>query len=146
MSNELLILGGGALVVGLPARGREAGRAWGDAMLLSGVIATARGEPPQRARAFLEGALAGGADTAQARATLALLAVRDSQWTRGAADALGSLAAGRGTFRHPNAAEFLMEAVTRLALDGPPQLADSVTRYAVARRPAVARSLNPTPR
>lgn len=32
-----------------------------------------------------------------------------------------------------------MEALTRLGLDGPPLLADSVLAYAVARRPAVAR-------
>ncbi|HZE95356.1 MAG TPA: fused MFS/spermidine synthase [Gemmatimonadales bacterium] len=120
------------------ARGRSAGQAWADAMLLSGVIATARQEPVQRASTFLEAALSAGADTGQARAALALLAVRHSLWQRAAEQAIAALAAGRGTFRHPNASAFLMEVLTRLTIDGPPALADSVMAFAVARRPGVA--------
>jgi predicted membrane-bound spermidine synthase len=121
------------------SRGREGGgQAWADAMLLSGVIATARHEPAQRANALLEAALVAGADTAQARAALALLAIRDSLWQRAAEQAIAALAAGRGTFRHPNAAAFLTEVLTRITLDGPPALADSVMAFAALRRPAVA--------
>lgn len=109
----------------------------GDALLLRGVIATARSEP--QARGLLAAALGAGGDTAQARAALALLAVRDSRWRDAGAEARGALAAARGTFRHPFPAQFLFEALSRLALNGPPDLADSVLEYAVARRPASAR-------
>ena len=51
----------------------------------------------------------------------------------------GALAAGRGTFRHPYAASSLTEALTHLALDAPPALADSVTAFALARRPGMVR-------
>jgi predicted membrane-bound spermidine synthase len=111
----------------------------GDARLLSAVISTARHEAPSRARAFALGALAAGADTAQARAVLAVLAVRDSSWAVAAIEARGALAAARGTFRHPFPAQFLGEVLTTLALDGPPALADSVLEYAIERRSAVAR-------
>jgi len=109
----------------------------GDALLLRGVIATARNN--REARRFLAGALAAGGDTAQARAALALIAARDSQWVDAAANARASLTAARGTLRHPFAAQFLAEALSRLAFDGPPATADSVLEYAVARRPAAAR-------
>lgn len=127
------------LLSNFSARGRRSGRAWADAQLLRGLIATARQEPAARAGGFLNAALAAGSDTAQARAALALLAVRDSLWKRGASEALGALAAGRGTFRHPYAASFLTEALNHLALDAPPALADSVTAFAVARRPGMVR-------
>jgi len=111
----------------------------GDALLLRGVIATARKN--RAARRFLTGALAAGGDTAQARAALALIAGRDSQWVDAAANARAALAAARGggTFRHPFPSQFLAEALSRLAFDGPPATADSVLEYAVARRPAAAR-------
>ena len=121
------------------ARGRRDGRAWADAQLLEGLIAMARQEPASRVEGFLDAALAAGADTAQARAALALLAVRDSSWKRAATEALGALRAGRGTFRHPYAAYFLSEALGHLTLDGPPSLADSVMAVAVASRPGMAR-------
>ena len=132
-------VGASLLLTGVLAQGRAAGTSWGDAVLLSGVISTARGEPPRRARGFALEALAAGADTAQARAVLAMLAVRDSSWAVAGVEARGALAAGRGTFRHPFPAQFLGEALTSLALDGPPALADSVLEYAVQRRSAVAR-------
>jgi len=109
----------------------------GDALLMRGVIATARKD--RGARRFLTGALAAGGDTAQARAALALIAGRDSQWVEAAANARASLAAARGTFRHPFPSQFLGEALSRLAFDGPPATADSVLEYAVARRPGAAR-------
>ena len=109
----------------------------GDALLLRGLIAT--GRKTQEARRFLVGALAAGGDTAQARAALALIAVRDSQWADAAVNARASLAAARGTFRHPFPSQFLTEVLTRLAFDGPPFAADSLLEYAVARRPAAAR-------
>ena len=109
----------------------------GDALLLRGIIATARQRPD--ARRLLTGSLAAGGDTAQARAALALLAVRDSQWVDAAAAARGALAAPRGTFRHPFPSQFLAEVLSRLAFDGPPAVADSVLQYAVTRRPGAAR-------
>jgi len=108
----------------------------GDALLLRGMIATVRQR--QDARRLITGALAAGGDTAQARAALALLAVRDARWQDAALNARGALAAARGTFRHPFPAQFLAEALSRLALEGPPALADSVLEYAVARRPGAA--------
>ena len=120
-----------SLLAGLGSRG--------DAQLLSAVISAARHEAPSRARAFALAALAAGGDTAQARTVLAVLAVRDSSWTVAGREARGALAAARGTFRHPFPAYFLGEVLTRLALDGPPALADSVIEYAVQRRPAAAR-------
>jgi len=109
----------------------------GDALLLRGMIATARKRPD--ARRLVTAALAAGGDTAQARAALALLAVRDDRWGQAADDVRGALAAARGTFRHPFPAQFLAEALSRLAFDGPPALADSVLAEAVARRPGAAR-------
>jgi len=132
-------LGAQLLVNSVLSQGRQAGAAWGQAMLLAGEIAVMRREPAPRARAFLTAALAGGGDTAQARAALALLGLRDSMWNDAATEARGALAAGRGTFRHPYAALFLGDVLTRLALDGPPAIADGVLEYAVERRPAVAR-------
>jgi spermidine synthase len=121
------------------ARGHEGGPAWADARLLDGLIAIARHEPAHRSASFLGDALAGGGDTAQARAALALLAVRDSLWRLGASQALGALRAGTGSFRHPHAASFLTEALTSLTLDAPPALADSVMAFAVAHRPGMVR-------
>ncbi len=118
---------------------QQSGDRRGEALLLRSVIATARREAPRRARAFAVAALAAGADTAQARTVLAVLAVRDSSWEVAGAEVRGALAAARGTFRHPFPAQFLGEVLTRLAVDGPPPLADSVLEYAVQRRSAVAR-------
>jgi hypothetical protein len=120
-------------------RGHPGGTAWADAELLNGLIATARQEPAHRSRSFLGAALAGGSDTAQASAALALLAVRDSSWRLGATQALAALRAGTGTFRHPHAGFFLTEALTSLTLEAPPDLADSVMALAVARRPGMVR-------
>lgn len=128
-----------SLLASLYSRGHPGGMAWADAELLQGLIATARQQPVQRAMGYLGAALAGGGDTAQARAALALLAVRDSSWRLGATQAVAALRAGQGTFRHPYAASFLTEALTHLTLDGPAPLADSVMAFAVARRPGMVR-------
>jgi len=109
----------------------------GDALLLRGMIATAKQRPD--ARRLLAGALAAGGDTAQAQAALALLAERDSSWSVAATNARGALAAAHGTFRHPFPSQFLPEVLSRLAFDGPAAVADSVLEYAVARRPGAAR-------
>ena len=127
------------LLTTLYSHGNPGNVAWADAQLLGGLISTARREPMHRAMGFLGAALASGGDTAQARAALALLAVRDSSWRLAATQALGALQAGRGTFRHPHAASFLTEALTSLTLDAPPPLADSLMAYAVARRPGMVR-------
>jgi predicted membrane-bound spermidine synthase len=114
---------------------RDARRA--DALLLRGLIATARSDP--RAAPSLRAALAAGADTAQTRAALALIAVRESLWVEGGAEAWRSISAARGTIRHPFPSEFLGDALFHVAFNAPPRLADSVLQYAVARRPGSAR-------
>src|SRR5947199_3909933 len=93
--------------------GRDPG-AW----LLSGLVATRRGQSA-RAFALLTGALAAGADTAEARAGLAVVAARAKDWARAAADARAALVAARGTLRHPYPREWLGVALTRFALEGP---------------------------
>ncbi len=108
-----------------------------EALLMRALIATSRREAT--AAPALRAALGAGADTAQIDAALALLAVRDSRWAEAAAEARRSLAAARGTFRHPFPPQFLTEALTRLALEGPPEVADSALRYAVQRRPGSSR-------
>src|SRR5437867_2938569 len=108
--------------------GRDPG-AW----LLSGLVATRRGQSA-RAAALLTGALAAGADTAEARAGLAVVAARAKDWARAAADARAALVAARGTLRHPYPREWLGDALTRFALEGPPRIADSLIRAAVTGR------------
>ncbi len=103
------------------------------AWLLAGLVATRRGQGA-RAAALLTGALAAGADTAEARAGLAVVAARAKDWARAAADARAALAAARGTLRHPYPREWLGDALTRFALEGPPRTADSLMRAAVAGR------------
>src|SRR5207237_648769 len=81
---------------------------------------------------LLSGALAAGADSAEARAGLAVVAARAKDWTRAAADARAALAAARGTLRHPYPREWLGDALTHVALEGPPRVADTLMRAAVA--------------
>jgi thioredoxin-like negative regulator of GroEL len=114
------------------ASGRRA-----DALLMRALLAAGRSKP--FATMALREALAAGADTAQVRAALALIAVRGSRWQEAAMQARGALSAAQGTFRHPFPGEFLTQALGQIALDAPPALADSVLRYATARRPGSAR-------
>ncbi len=104
-----------------------------DALLLSGLVAAKRGENA-RARTLLSQALTAGADTAEAHAALAALATRAGRWAEAAREARAALAAARGTLRHPYPREWLSEALTRFALEGPPQAADSLMAAAVASR------------
>ena len=108
-----------------------------DALQMRALLAAARSQP--LAGTALREALAAGADTAQVRAALALLAVRGSHWDDAASQARGALRAAQGTFRHPFPGEFLTQALDQIALDAPPGLADSVLRYAAGRRPGSAR-------
>ena len=108
-----------------------------DALQMRALLAAARSQP--LAGTALREALAAGADTAQVRAALALLAVRGSRWDEAASQARGALSAAQGTFRHPFPGEFLTQALDQIALDAPPGLADSVLRYAAGRRPGSAR-------
>ncbi|MFN2571419.1 MAG: fused MFS/spermidine synthase [Gemmatimonadales bacterium] len=108
-----------------------------DALLMRALLAAARNRP--FATPALRQALAAGADTAQVRAALALLAAQASHWNEAGTQALGSLAAAQGTFRHPFPGEFLTQALGQIALDAPAGLADTILSYAVARRPGSAR-------
>jgi predicted membrane-bound spermidine synthase/alkylhydroperoxidase/carboxymuconolactone decarboxylase family protein YurZ len=108
-----------------------------DALMMRGLLAAARNRPV--AMMALQEALSAGADTGQIRAALSLLAARHSRWSEAASQARGSLSAAQGTFRHPYPGEFLTQALGQIALDAPAPLADSVLRYAAARRPGSAR-------
>ncbi len=129
-----ILLGLGDSTLADSALGRlvRAGRDPG-AWLVAGLVATQRGQGP-RAAALLSGALAAGADSAEARAALAVVAARAKDWTRAAADARAALATARGTLRHPYPREWLGNALTRIALEGPPRVADTLMRQAVAGR------------
>jgi hypothetical protein len=108
------------------------------AVLTAGLIAARRGEA-DRARSLLGEALARGADTAVARAALAAVSARAQAWAAVERDLAAALAAGAGTFRHPFPRDFLAEALTALALDGPPASAARLVDAAVALRPGWAR-------
>ena len=108
-----------------------------EALFFAAFLAQRRGDA-SRQRALLEEALARGGDTAEARAGLGALAARAGHWAEAATDARAALAAGRGTYRHPFPGDALRDALTRLALAGPPSLADSVLTAAVAARPGWA--------
>jgi alkylhydroperoxidase/carboxymuconolactone decarboxylase family protein YurZ len=108
-----------------------------DALEMRALLATARRNP--RAAMALREALQAGADTAQIRAALSLVAVRGSRWREAASEARGALSAAQGTFRHPFPGELLTQALGQIALDAPPDLADRLLTYAAARRPGSAR-------
>jgi len=104
-----------------------------EASLLSGLVALRRGQQA-RARTLLGRALATGADTAEALAGLAALDARARHWAVGAAGTRAALAAARGTLRHPYPREWLSEALTQFALNGPAATADSLLETAVTGR------------
>jgi predicted membrane-bound spermidine synthase len=89
-----------------------------DAVLETGLLATRRGEYAH-ARAALFAALAAGADTARARAGLAVLASQSRRWDETARQVRSALAATRNTFRHPLPMDLLDRAITPMVLDGP---------------------------
>lgn len=104
------------------------------ALLLSGLIATARGQPA-RARPLLARALAAGADTARARAALAQLDAADSLWPAAVREVWGVLAATRNTFRSALPRDLLAPALEGIALEAPPATADSVLAAVQEIRP-----------
>ena len=108
-----------------------------DAVLLTGVLALRRNHT-DRARVLLERALAAGADTAETRADLAVVAAREGRWTDAVIQVRGALAAARGTLRHPYPRPGLTEAMTRLAVSGPPREAQPLLAEAVERLPSWA--------
>ncbi|MGH7537863.1 MAG: fused MFS/spermidine synthase [Gemmatimonadales bacterium] len=116
--------------------------AWGGdprALLLAGTIAVQRNDPA-RARPLLARALADGADTARARAALALLAARDSQWLAVAADVRASLRATRNTLSSPFPRDLLSPTLSQLVLHGPAALAESVLVETIRVRPGWGRA------
>src|SRR5256712_3575352 len=104
-----------------------------EALLLSGLVALRRGQEA-RARALLSRALTAGADTAETLAGLAALDARAQRWAVAAAETRAALAAARGTLRHPYPREWVSEALTPFALNGPAATADSLLATAVAGR------------
>ncbi|HVH67491.1 MAG TPA: fused MFS/spermidine synthase [Gemmatimonadales bacterium] len=108
-----------------------------EALVFGASLAGRRGDVP-RARTLFAQALVLGADTAAPSAGLAALAAKAGRWREAAADARAVLRNARGTYRHPFPADPLREALTPLALEGPPALADSVIRAALTVRPGWA--------
>jgi len=104
------------------------------ALLLSGLIATARNQRA-RARPLLLRALATGADTTRALAALAVLDVEDSLWSQALRDVWGVLATTRNTFRSALPRDLLAPALEGIALQAPPAAADSVLAAALVVRP-----------
>ncbi len=107
------------------------------ALLFAATLAHRRGDAA-RERALLGEVLARGGDTAAARAGLGALAAREGRWAEAAGQVRAAVAVGRGTFRHPFPADALRDALARLALAGPPGLADSVLAAALDQRPGWA--------
>src|SRR3989449_34912 len=103
------------------------------AWTLSGLLALRRGDTA-RARPLLSGALAAGADTSEVRAALAAVAAREKRWADAAAQVRAAVAASRATLRHPYPREELSDALTRFALEGPRQVADTLMQEATERR------------
>ncbi len=104
------------------------------ALLLSGLIATARNQRA-RARPLLVRALAAGADTTRALAALAVLDVQDSLWSQALRDVWGVLAATRNTFRSSLPRDLVAPALEGIALQAPPAAADSLLAAALLVRP-----------
>ncbi|HYK83275.1 MAG TPA: fused MFS/spermidine synthase [Gemmatimonadales bacterium] len=104
-----------------------------DAAFLAGLVAARRGQDA-RARALLDAALAGGADTAAASAALAALDARATRWAAAAAHTRAALAAAHATLRHPYPRDWLAAALTPFALAGPPGVADSLLVIALRSR------------
>lgn len=115
-------------------RGPLAGSRHPEALLLAAFLAERRGDDHRRA-ALLNAVIARGGDTAEARAGLAALGARAGQWREAAALMGDAITRGRGTYRHPFPAGSLRQALSSLALEGPPRLADSMLAIAALARP-----------
>jgi len=105
-----------------------------EAWLLSGLVAAKRNQEVA-ARALLAGALAAGADSAEAGAALAALDARHQRWAQAAGEARAVLLTARGTLRRPFPRDWLSDALTPFVLSGPTGTADSLLAVAVAARP-----------
>jgi len=107
-----------------------------DALQMRALLAAARNKP--QAAMALRDALSAGADTGQIRAAMSWLAARDRRWVEAMMQARAALTTAQGTFLHPFPGEFLAQALGQIALDAPPAVADTLLRYAAARRPGSA--------
>ena len=134
-SNAAVLLGAGdtAFADSALPRLHVAGRN-PEAWLLSGLVSARRGDEAA-ARTLLAGALAAGADTAEAVAALAAVDARSRRWAPAARETRTVLATARGTLRHPYPRDWLSDALTSFVLNGPPATADSLLSLAVAGRP-----------
>jgi spermidine synthase len=108
-----------------------------EALLFAAALAQRRGDTT-RHTGLLREILARGGDSAEAEAGLAAVAARAGRWPEAAAGLFRALAIGRGTYRHPLPADAVRDALTPLALTGPPRLADSVLATAVRLHPGWA--------
>ena len=110
-----------------------------EAELVLGLIATARRNRPEALRLIAQ-ALAGGADTAQANAAIALLATHERRWDVAVAAARRAMFGGRRhTFSHQFPHGTLGDALAAIGTDGPTATADSLVTAALAARPGWSR-------
>ncbi|HZI21594.1 MAG TPA: fused MFS/spermidine synthase [Gemmatimonadales bacterium] len=108
-----------------------------EALLFAAALAARRGDTQRRA-ALLTEVLARGGDSLEAEAGLAALAARAARWDEVVARLRTVLVSVAGTYRHPLPADALRDALTLLAVSGPPRLADSVLAVATAAYPGWA--------
>src|SRR5207247_2469622 len=111
-----------------------------DSLITIGAAADAPAPPDPLAwaRSARRAAPTGGADEAEARAVLAVLAAREQRWGETGAELRRALAAAPrpSTFRRPYPRDWLGDALTPFALDGPAPLADTLLAQALDTRPA----------
>ena len=112
---------------------------WPDAVLTLGQIAAMRRDTT-RAWTLLTRSLAIGADTTQALAMLGWLAARSGRWEAAGDYIRAAIASARPSFRRPFPYAELGDAVARLASEGPPALADTVSEVVVTWRPGWSRA------
>jgi predicted membrane-bound spermidine synthase len=118
---------------------REEPRRFPDAYLVLGTIAAARRQD-ERAGSLLAAALDLGADTSVALGTRAHVAARARRWDAVAADIRGAVAATRPSLARSFPYADVGDALTLLATEGPPAVADSVATEVVAWRTGWSRA------
>ncbi|HMA38820.1 MAG TPA: fused MFS/spermidine synthase [Gemmatimonadales bacterium] len=108
------------------------------ALLLAGLLATARAQELP-ARRLLARTLTAGGDSARVYAALAQLDARDSLWTAAMQHVRSSLRTIRNTFRSGFPRDLYSPALWDLARGGPPAAVDSLLAEMVSVRPGWAR-------
>ena len=118
-----------SVLPGVLARSRDP-----EALLFAAGLAARRGDNHRRA-ALLTEVLARGGDSLEAEAGLAAQAAHGARWNEAVSRLRAVLRSPAGTYRHPLPADALRDALTLLAVSGPPGTADSVLAIAAAAYP-----------